>query len=597
MTIIQLKHSPKLAYPGTGRKDVLPLPAEVAALSALATVVTFRPPLSGQKVLLRTKLDATMRLNDLPDTDLVFYSVESDSPLAPLLLWDAVHNMKIGRTVTMAGDLVKQSYLLRTYFSDAFELVANSAEGIVLRKTASLPAEKDRGRNAWSFCIPVGPEDATLLNVVVRRILELDVPEKEIILCGRPASNFRYLDQVRIVGEDITAPPVQICAKKNRLVQEARYENVCILHDRVFLPRRFHEAVAAFGECFPLTTFQSLYFDDRYNLVPRRYSDFGTSPRIAAMATLGVMRNNDIEAPSPYSPSVLALTDKVGFFSGNALRYSPSNYPTGSLYLVKRSVWLACPQDENLMWTEFEDLEQAGRAEKMGIPSRINPHALTQSLIARPLLTTHGAVFYESHSGVLDQYRPTFESLPIPRKPLIKMMQAQVRTKLAQFEAKYVPEALATPVTSSAAMGMRPRLTALVQLTHRVKVPLQRKALSQMIEDYEKMLVLDQLPYAWREDVLAQFLGHGNGAIANLVAHSDHLINHSSQRPKRSVFVTTLSDYLPKAGPLVYIGSFIAALTLMRQNRKVLYFPKGFRGCLRSILDSTPYSYYVEKQP
>jgi hypothetical protein len=136
-----------------------------------------------------------------------------------------------------------------------------------------------------------------------------------------------------------------------------------------------------------------------------------------------------------------------------------------------------------------------------------------------------------------------------------------------------------------------------VQLTHRVKVPLQRKALSQMIEDYEKMLVLDQLPYAWREDVLAQFLGHGNGAIANLVAHSDHLINHSSQRPKRSVFVTTLSDYLPKAGPLVYIGSFIAALTLMRQNRKVLYFPKGFRGCLRSILDSTPYSYYVEKQP
>ena len=31
------------------------------------------------------------------------------------------------------------------------------------------------------------------------RILELDVPRKEILLCGRPASNFKYWDQVRIV--------------------------------------------------------------------------------------------------------------------------------------------------------------------------------------------------------------------------------------------------------------------------------------------------------------------------------------------------------------------------------------------------------------
>lgn len=597
MTIIQLKHSPKLAYAGTGKKDVLSLPADVAALSTNATVVTFRPPMSGQKVELRKKLDASLRLNDLPDTDLVFYSVESDSPLAPLLLWDAVHNMQVGRTITMAGDLVKQCYLLRSYFNDALVRVSSTADSVILRKVAPLPAEKDKGRNAWSFCIPVGPEDATLLNVVVRRILELNVPEKEILLCGRPGANFLYLDKVRIVGEDITAPPVQICAKKNRLAQEARYENVCILHDRVFLPRSFDKAIAAFGECFPLTTFQSLYFDDRYNLVPRRYSDFGTAPRIAAMATLGVMRNNDVKAPSPYSPSVLALTDKVGFFSGNALRYSPSNYPTGSLYLVKRSVWLTCPQDENLMWTEFEDLEQAGRAEKMGIPSRINPHAVTQSLIARPLLTTHGAVFFESRNGSLDQYRPTLEPLPIARKPLIKMLQPQVRSKLAQFEAKYVPESLAVPVTSSAAMGTRPRLNALVQLTHRVKVPLQRKALTAMIEDYEKLLVLDQLPYAWREDLLAQFLAHGNGAIANLVAQSDQIVNHSSQRPKREVFAKSLLDYLPKAGLFVYTGSFIAALTLMPKNRKVLYFPKGLIGCFRSILDTTPYSYYAEKQP
>ncbi len=595
MAIIQLKHDRKLGYPGTGRKQLAPLPAAVAEQAGAATVLTFRPLPKGWRATVRKNLHAAVRLHGLPDTDLLCYSLESDTPLAPLLLWDAVHAMAVGRRITLAGDQVRQCYLQRAYFQSALVVERQDGQAIVLRKVAPLPAEKDVGKNAWSFCIPVGPEDATLLNVAVRRILELDLPHKEILLCGRPADNFQYWDQVRIVGEDITAPPVQICAKKNRLAQEAQHENLCILHDRVFLPRQFAQAVAAFGECYPLTTFQSLYFDDRYNLVPRRYSDFGTSPRIAAMATLGVMRNNDVGQGSPFAPAVLALTDQVGFFSGNALRYAPSNYPTGSLYLVKRSVWLACPQDEHLMWTEFEDLEQAKRAEAMGIPSRINPHALTQSMIARPLLTTHGAVFYESRDGSLLQYRPTLEALPIPRKPLIKLLHAKAQHSLGQFAARHVPAALDVPLSAGATMNTRQRLRALVQVTHRTKVPLQRKALNAMLGDYEKLLALDQLPYAWRENMLMQFLQSGNGAVRNLVGQSDQLINHASQRPTGAVFADSLLDYLPRAGWRLYLGSAIAALSLAVRNRTVLYFPKGLLGCYRSILDSTPFAHFAER--
>lgn len=112
-----------------------------------------------------------------------------------------------------------------------------------------------------TLAIPTGPEDATLLNACVARILELDVPRKEIPRRLDLAEYlFKYWDQVRIVGEGI-APPVQICKKKNRLCTgSASYANLCIIHDRVFLPSNFREMVHRFGNAFPLTALQSIYF-------------------------------------------------------------------------------------------------------------------------------------------------------------------------------------------------------------------------------------------------------------------------------------------------------------------------------------------------
>ncbi len=596
MAIIQLKHYKKLSYGGSSKNSLMPLPKEIITMAETATIITFRPLESRQKITVLKDMHACKRLDMLPDTDLVFYSVESDSPLAPLLFWDAVHFMSVGRRIMLTGDYVKESYLLRSYFQRSLIVEKQDADGLVLRKVAPLPAEKDAGKNAWTFGIPVGPEDATLLNVVVRRILELDLPHKEILLCGRPGENFHYWDQVRIVGEDITAPPVQICAKKNRLAQEATHENLCILHDRVFLPKQFDKAVKKFGEFYPMTTFQSLYFDDRFNFVPRRYSDFNIAPKIAAMSALGIMRNNDVAATSPVSPSVLPLTDGEGFYYGNPLRYVPSSYLTGSLYLVKRSVWLICPQDENLFWTEFEDLDHGKRAEAMGIPSRINPHAITQSLIARPLLSVHGAVFYESRNGTLEQYRPALEAFPIPRKPLMKILHRQMQDNLARFSSKYVLNAVMMPLPSSAGLNTTLRLKALVQATHCIKVPIQRKALMALIIDYEKLLVLDQLPYSRREYLMMHFLEHGNKAIRGLVSESDQLLNHASQRPRKEIFAGTLLDYLPSVSPIIYIGTFISATLLILGNRKALYFPSGFLGCYRSIIDTTPFSYYAKEK-
>jgi hypothetical protein len=593
MPLIQLRHDGRLRYPSSSKRSLPLLAREAIEASGHATVVSFRPLREGRYDEVRRKIDACTRLLDLPAGDIVLCGLESDSPLAPLLFWDIAHTRAVGSTITLMQELKRHSYLELPYFQQAFDVVAKDASTTVLRKTHALPAETELGLDRWSFGIPVGPDDATLLNVVVKRILELPIPHKEIVLCGRPGANFQYWDEVRIVGEDITAPPVQICAKKNRIALEARYENLCIIHDRVFLPADFLNAMQRFGDLYPFVALQSVYFDDRFNMVPRRYSDYGTAPRVRSQSALGLMRDNDASSPSPFSPSVFALTEKAGFYYANPARYSRANYNTGSLYICKRSVWLACPQNETLYWTEFEDLEQAYRANDLGIPSRVNPYALTQSLIARPLLSLAGAIFYEAADGMTRAYRPSLEPLPIPRKPLIKVTRDVAAVSLSRFIEKYSPPHLHQNVSANAVMSGKARTRALVGAVQGVRIPIRRNAVRQLLKDFEKQLSHDQAPYNWCEWAETEFVARGGAALTNLVRDNHQMINHLSQRQRGQVFADTLHDFLPRPGPLLWFGTLLSAIFLSLKNRQVFYLRGTVFTRFKQLMSTTPFARYA----
>ncbi len=594
MALVQLRHHKRLGYAGQGRMSLPRLPPQARALAANATVLSFRPPVSGRPDRVLRKVHGCLRWLDMPAEDLVLFGIETDSPLAPLLMWDAAHQLPVGRSITLMGESLRPSYLQRSYFQRDLVVEHEDAERLVLRKVAPLPAERDAGLDRWSFCIPVGPEDATLLNVVVKRILELKVPTMEILLCGKPGGNFLYAEHVRIVGEDITAPPVRICTKKNRLAQEAQYENLCIIHDRVFLPADFHRAVRRFGDHYPMVALQSLYFDDLYNAVPRRYSDFNIAPRVRAQATRGLKRDNDPSRMSQFAPATLALTEGQGFYYANPMRHSADVYATGSLYLCKRSVWLHCPQDETLHWTEFEDIDQGMRADALGIPSRVNPYAITQSLNSRPLLSVAGAIEFETMGGASKKYRAWSEPLPLPRKPLLKVTHDQGQRQLARFAQRYTGPEVNAQAPANAVLTSRLRLRALLQTTHRMRVPIQRKAIDTLLTDYEKQLVFDQSPFAWREWMTRQFLAHGSQAVVAMVRDNNQLLNHCSQRSQGSVFATDLRQYLPRRSLAVLCGSLLSALALTLRHRSLFYLPGNYFTRLRSILRSTPYIDYAD---
>jgi hypothetical protein len=480
VTYLRLQYRSKMGY--VSAKYLPRIPDRLLGEAGEDLVISLRKAESLRPDLLLKRVSAITRLDPGMARTVSFVGVHADSALAPLWIWDVAHALPVGGSIRFIDDPVDTFQLERKYFIDAFRCIERKADSAHFVKEAALPAEAG-SLDEWTFGIPVGPEDATLLNVCVKRILELDVPKKEILLCGRPADNFRYWDHVRVVGEDITAPPVQICRKKNRIAQEARYENLCIIHDRVFLPHNFHEAVQRFGGAFPLTGFQSLYFDDKWNLAPRRYSDFGVSLRLATQTSEGLSRSETLQT-TRYAASVFPRIETAGFLFANAHRLSRNTYPTGSLYLVKRSVWQSCPQDENLHWIEFEDVEHGERAASMGIPSRVNPYGLTQSMISRPILSVLGAAHVETSNGMRALYRSPLMGGPWPRKPLIKKTKAQAVADMARFVKTWVPNG-DIGALPAVAIDSRTRLRTTAIAVNAVMLPLRRDVIERFIGDYE----------------------------------------------------------------------------------------------------------------
>lgn len=593
MTIYRLSHLKELGYTAVSKKAAPALPEAVLAMAkAGALVVTFRPLAKGKPDRLVKNVNATDRFSWIKAPQLVLFGLETDSPLAPLILWDLAHAAEIGSTITVMGNGLGSSYLQRAYFAEGLHLAEASAHKLVFEKVAPLGAERDAGLDAWTFGIPVGPEDATLLNATVKRILEIDVPRKEILLCGRPGANFLYFDKVRIVGKDITAPPVRICAKKNRLAEEAQYPNLCIIHDRVFLPSDFYAAMQRYGDCYPLTTLQSVYFDDKFNLVPRRYSDYGVSHRVRGQSVKGLLRDNDVTNPSEFAPSVLAKTEYAGFYHAHAMRYSTAVYPTGSMYICKRSVWLKYPQNENIYWIEFEDLEHGFRMSDNGVPSRVNPHAVSQSLISRPLLSRAVGTFIETVKGQNRLFAPWSEMLRLPRKPAIKLSHEAALVSMNRFAEKYVPVHLQQQIPVSAVFRSAQRLTSIIDIVTRATVPYQTAALGRFLVDFEKEVVFDQLPFSWREQAANDLLSGRVQPLHAMALNNDALVNHAVLRPKGEIFYRSLHDYFQRRSVFGTIGTFVSAVYLFAKRKKVIYLKGGPLAYYRALSNCTPFSDY-----
>lgn len=592
MRLIQLEHRKDLGMPATHKLHEIKMEyIQRAKNDGCDVFLSFRNYPVNMKVDRIKNVSACTRLREISSAgDIAVFGIEDDTFLSLPIIWNIAHQLHVGQSIHFYGDLTNCTDLDRDYYKNSFQKIVHNEDHCQYIKNVPLVAEEGQGLEDWTFGIPVGPGDATILNVVVKRILELPCRNKEIILCGRPGGNFRYWDSVKIVGEDIPAPPVRICRKKNCIAQNAKYENLCILHDRVFLPSDFIEAMKRYGDNYPVLTMQSLYFDDYKNRRFYRYSDYNTVSNSYgySQGVLGVrVEENNITSTIVNSGISGVFGGKNEFAYQNPLRYEENSYATGSLYIVKKRVWNYCPLDDSLNWEEFEDVEWGHRCAMNGVPHLVNPYSMAQSVIARsiilnpqglPVTYPDGKVFKQK--GFLWRKKT---------KPLIKCTENEAWHKIMQFRAQYCPNLPLKVMKLSAQY----RTYVVIRLLCAATFELTPQAVNTFLRDVETKLLYVSLYPELKMYTRGHLFSEGRSAIQCLL-FSLELRKQLALRWNGEIFMRHNEDYGVPNSRGLRVGSFVSAFMLNLKNARLFYHPDGLCGYYHSIINSTPFLSYFE---
>ena len=581
MRYIQLVHDKMLGL--ASEDEVMPLNIEKIGAINADFLLTFRKIPREYNVEFERNVHACKRFIHKYEGDVACYALENDSPIAPIILWDIVHTMPVGCKIYVLGEFDRTFYLEKDYFKGSIQIIKRDKGVIVFEKRRKLPVEQDAGMNKWTFGIPVGPDDATLLNSLVERIISFKDIEKEIILCGKPGENFKYRENVRIVGEDIPAPPIQISKKKNLIIREAKYNNLCILHDRVMLPTDFILQMKRYGDYYSFTTLQSVYFDDYHNLVPIRYSDCGSIYfENGVFNVFAISENSDINI-SNYVKTLFGDIEKQHFICANPLNYDEKMYPTGSLYILKKSVGMMYLLEENLTWEQFEDVEYGMRMNEKGVVTRVNPYTFSQSMVARATIIGQYDLNYRDTVNKWKYWRSRSHKAQLKYKPLFKMNEEKAWDSFDKFRKKYCEDCF----LQRGKITMEIRMGAINKLLMNAEFERTKEAIKEFVRDVGMLLFFNKIAYVDEEyytDLIFNCPSNGKYKLGLYYAYMKQIV----LRKRGKLFYDSMEDYYVKKTVWAKIGSYFSALH-MNKMQGLYYNPDGVRGFYNAIIHSSPW--------
>ena len=183
----------------------------------------------------------------------------------------------------------------------------------------------------WTFGIVTGFEDYQRLDEILKSIRALSIPEYEIILIGGGNSDFIvFAEDVKVVDFDESQKPRWITRKKNILVNEAKYNNIVLMHDYHVFDKDWYENFKSFGTDW----------------------DICSCPQYLITGA----RN----------PMDWSLWDKPDHGRAWSLNYddwsqTQDMYISGGFFIVKKHVLQEEPLDESRGWNEEEDVEWSMR--------------------------------------------------------------------------------------------------------------------------------------------------------------------------------------------------------------------------------------------
>lgn len=145
-------------------------------------------------------------------------------------------------------------YEISLCFKERFRMTnkENIGDVVVLTfaKIASTLPEYDQ-IGSWSFGIPSDGRKNERILAVINQIKQFSIPNFEIIICGpRPSRDLPEFVKVLDDSNLYFDSRIPISKKKNCIIEEARYNNLVIFHDRFSFPADWYENILKHGNYF-----------------------------------------------------------------------------------------------------------------------------------------------------------------------------------------------------------------------------------------------------------------------------------------------------------------------------------------------------------
>jgi hypothetical protein len=203
----------------------------------------------------------------------------------------------------------------------------------------------------FTFGICATKDNKEYHNAIIESILSLDIPKCEILIIG----------DLDCIHEYATLIPFEegekfgwITRKKNILCQNARLENIVLLHDYIVFDKEWYKGFLEFGNDFDVAMNIILNYNGE------RFRDWCLNP-YDVIPPKGPLNNRQFFLPY----DIHNLTNKM--------------YISGTYWVAKTQFMLNNPLNENLCWGESEDMDWSYKArEKTNF--KMNSNSIVKSL-------------------------------------------------------------------------------------------------------------------------------------------------------------------------------------------------------------------------
>jgi glycosyltransferase involved in cell wall biosynthesis len=194
----------------------------------------------------------------------------------------------------------------------------------------------------WTFGIVTNGKRDEWLKQGIESIRKQKIPNYEIIICGKTDEKIAKAKDIVFIPFTEKDDKGWITRKKNVICSSAKYENILLLHDHLYLDKGWYGGMKKHGNYFEIITF----------------------PIISAAETV-----------VPWS-----VASRLGWPLGLEARdWDPNAFVGGSYMAIKKAVWEKVRLNENLFHFEGEDFEFGLRASAKGYVTRVYDRAKLRS--------------------------------------------------------------------------------------------------------------------------------------------------------------------------------------------------------------------------